>query len=99
MSIQSSGLVYSRVSQTFDGKLTITSGNAINGPIRIGLAFLPDGVSLANATGGDDGLEPYITVLSSGTLAPGRSATAIVQFKNRSSAKINFIPKGYSGQM
>lgn len=43
-----SGLAYSRVSQTFNGTLTINniSGSAISGPLQIFLTGLPNGVTL-----------------------------------------------------
>jgi hypothetical protein len=48
-----SGLAYSRVSQTFDGSLTLTnlSAGAIGGPVQILFTGLSPGVTLANATG------------------------------------------------
>jgi hypothetical protein len=95
-----SGLAYSRVSETFNGTVTIanTSSAAINGPLQIVLTSLTTGVTLANATGSFAG-NRYITVPLSGSLGPGQSTTVAVQFKNPANAAINFTPVIYSGSL
>src|SRR5271157_123355 len=100
ISTKASGLAYSRVSQTFNGTLTITniSINSITGPFQIVLIALPTGVTVANSTGSYFG-NPFITVPAVASLSPGQSATVNVQFKNRSNAKINFTPVVYSGSI
>jgi hypothetical protein len=100
ISTTASGLVYSRVSQTFTGTVTINnvSGNAINGPFQIVFASLPGGVTLVNATNAFNGM-PYITVPAVGTLAPGQAFSINVQFKNPLNAKISFTPTIYSGSI
>ena len=94
-----SGLAYSRVSQTFNGTVTLTniSGSAISGPLQILFMGLPAGVTVANATSSLFGTTPYLTVPAVSTLAPSQSATVSVQFKNPSNATINFTLAVYSG--
>ena len=94
---KASGLAYSRVSQTFNGTVTITniSNSAISGPLQIVFMGLTAGVTLANATGSLSGA-PYLTTAAA-SLAPGQSATVSVQFNNPSFGMINFTPVIYSG--
>jgi hypothetical protein len=91
-----SGLVYSRVSQTFNGTVTLKniSGSAVSGPLQIVFMGLTAGVTLVNATGSLSP-PPYLTVPAN--LAPGQSVTVSVKFKNPSNATINFTPAIYSG--
>jgi hypothetical protein len=98
ISTTASGLAYSRVSQTFNGTVTITniSSNTIAGPFQIVLNSLTAGVTLTNATGSFGGWS-YLTVPAVGSLATGQSATVKVTFKNPSNAIINFLPIIYSG--
>jgi uncharacterized repeat protein (TIGR03803 family) len=92
-----SGLSYSRVSQTFNGTVTIDniSGTAITGALRILFVGLTTGVTL----NGSDSFygTPYLTL--PGGLAPGESVTVDVQFKNPSNVTINFTPAIYSGSI
>jgi hypothetical protein len=94
-----SGLVYSRVTQTFQGRVTLTniSSSAVSGPIQILFFGMPATVTLVNATGNLPGT-PYLTIPGS-ALAPGQSITVPVQFKNPSNATINFTPAIYSGSI
>jgi hypothetical protein len=95
-----SGLAYSRVTQSFNGTVTLKniSDSAISGPLQIFFTGLTDGVTLANATGDLSGT-PYVTVPAASGLAPGQSITVNVQFKNPSNATINFTPAIYSGSI
>lgn len=98
ISIVASGLAYSRVSNTFNGTITVknVSSSAIAGPFKIVLDSLTPGVTLANATGTFGGW-PYIAVSTVGSIAPGSSASVSVQFHNPANALINFSPLPYSG--
>lgn len=95
-----SGLAYSRVSQTFNGTLTVTniSSGAINGPLQILFTGLTADVTLKNATSALSGT-PYLTIPAVASLAPGQSATVNIQFENPSNAAINFTPIIYSGSI
>jgi len=97
--IIASGLAYSRVTQTFNGTITLTnmmSGSAISGPLQILFSGLTAPVTLVNATGYFSGA-PYLTVPGVTSLAPGVSVTVPVQFKDPSNAIINATPAVYSG--
>ena len=100
VSVTSSGLVYSHLTRTFSGTVTVlnASGHSIAGPIEIVLTNLTAGVTLVNATGTSGG-NSYITVLASGSLAAGQSANAAVRFSDPSNALIHFTPVVYSGSL
>jgi hypothetical protein len=95
-----SGLSYSRVSQTFNGTITVknVSSSVIGGPLQIVFFGLPAQVALANATGNLSGM-PYMTIPAVSGLVPGQSVTVNVQFKNPSDATINLTPVIYSGSI
>jgi hypothetical protein len=95
-----SGLAYSRVSQTFNGTVTLRniSGSVITGPLQILFAGMPANVTLVNATANLSGT-PYLTVPAVASLAPGQSVTVGIQFKNPSNATINLAPVVYSGSI
>jgi hypothetical protein len=97
VSITAAGLAYSRVSQTFNGTITVKNIGAttIAGPFEILFTALPSGVTLANATGTIGGV-PYLT-LPGASLAPGQSATVSVQLRNPGNVQINLTPVIYSG--
>src|ERR1022692_2519538 len=102
MAITATGLAYSRVTQTFDGTMTITNiGNSVisapsNGFFQILFTSLPAGVTLANA-GGTFNASPFVTLFNVNSLGPGQSASVAVQFKNPSDVKIQFTPVVYTG--
>ncbi|MBV8902945.1 MAG: hypothetical protein JOZ22_04850 [Acidobacteriia bacterium] len=93
--ITSSGLIYSRVTRTYNGTITIrnNSSNPISGPIYVLLQNLTQGVTLIGSdTSVIMGL-PAVQVLGGGaTLQPGQSATAPVAFSDPGGAPINFTP-------
>jgi hypothetical protein len=100
VSVTSTGLVYSHITRTFSGTLTVqnTSGQSIAGPIEIVLTNLTSGVTLLNATGTFVG-NSYVIVLPSGSLAAGQSASIAVTFGDPSNALIHFTPAVYSGSL
>jgi hypothetical protein len=100
LAVTASGLAYSRVSQTFNGTVTIQniSSSTISGPFYLLFTALTDSVTLANATGTYIGV-PYVTVPNAASLAPGQTATAVVRFNNPSFATINFNPLVYTGTL
>jgi len=91
VSVTSSGFLYSRATGKFSGTLTLTNtgATAISGQVAVTLNNLTTGVTLANATGTNNGF-PYIS--SAVSLNPGASTTIPVQFTNPSNAIINFTP-------
>jgi hypothetical protein len=100
VSATATGLAYSRVSQTFNGTVTIKNigDSTVTGPFQMVCTSLTAGVTLANATNTFAGI-PYISVPAATSLSPGQSATVSVQFKNPANAVINFTPVIYSGSL
>lgn len=100
VSTTASGLAYSRVSQTYNGTVTIknTGNSTLAGPLQIVFTSLTAGVTVVNATGTFSG-SPFLTVPGVTSLASGQSATVSVQFKNPSNGTINFIPVIFSGSL
>jgi uncharacterized protein len=98
VSIASSGLAYSRISKQYSETVTITntSGAALRGPLQLVLANLSAGAALTNANGvGPNG--PYVTALSSGSLAPGTSVTATIRIAAPQSNSPIYTPLVFSG--
>jgi hypothetical protein len=100
ISATSSGLLYSRVTKTYTGTVTIKniSTAVINGPLEIAITSLSSAVALVNAVGTYNG-NPYIEVPSVTSLSPGQSAIVNVQFRDPSGAPITFTPVTYSGSL
>lgn len=100
ISTTASGLVYSRVSQTFNGTVTINnvSTSTFTGPFQIFFTSLTAGVVLNNPTGAYNSTS-YVTVPAVTMLGPGQSAAVNVQFENPSNATITFTPAVYSGSL
>jgi sugar lactone lactonase YvrE len=96
VTITSTGFLYSRATRTYDGTVTVTntSGSAIAGPIQVGFANLPTGVTLANATTTNSGV-PFITLPAG--LAPQQAISFMVQFNDPSNLSISYSPIIYSG--
>jgi len=92
-----SGLAYSRITQTFNGSVTIknlSGTDTISGPLLVLFTGLPTGVTLQNATSDVSGM-PYVTLPSG--LAPGQSTVVSVKFLNPANATINLTTSVYSG--
>jgi hypothetical protein len=89
--ITSSALVYSRVSKTYNGTLTIenNSSNAISGPVTIQLDNLTSGVTFLGdpAVGG-----PQVVFTLSSPLAPGQSTSLPISFSDPTNKLIQFTP-------
>jgi hypothetical protein len=100
VAIKVSGLVYSRVSQTLNGTVTLKniSASAISGPLQIVFFGMPATATLVNATADLSGT-PYLTVPNGANLAPGQSFTVTVQFKNPSNTTLDLTPVVYLGSI
>jgi len=98
VSAMSSGLAYSRVTRTFDATVTITnlSSSTVAGPFQIVLDSLTAGVDVTNESSIFGGW-PYVTLPGIGSLSPGQSASANVQFGNPANALIDANLVVYSG--
>ncbi len=97
VSVTASGLAYSRVTQTYNGVITIrnVSGAPVAGPFEVALASLPPGVSLVNYSDWRSG-NPVILVPGVTVLAAGQSATVAIRLTNSSSNSIRFTPILYA---
>lgn len=95
----SSGLIYVRRTQTFNGTIRITNtGNTtLAGPLQVVLNGLPASVVLANANGRYLGA-PYLTS-NVASLSPGRSTTVNVSFRNPSRTRVSYSLRVYSGSL
>jgi hypothetical protein len=93
----SSGLAYSRVTQTFVGTVTFknTGSTTIAGPLLVVFNGLPENVKLVNQSGLLNGV-PYLSVPVT-SLAPGQSGSVSVQFQNPSDGAMSYTPVIYSG--
>ncbi len=91
----STGLIFSRVTNTFNCTLTVTntSSSAIAGPIQIGFKNLPANISLANPTSPQ--VPGFIAI--PGGLAAGQSTSLSIRFNNPLSGPIALIPVAYTG--
>ncbi len=92
--ITSTGFIYSRVTKTFNGTVTVTniSNSAIPGSIQIGFSNLPVGVTLVNAT---STIGPFIAI--PGGLEAKQSTSFSVHFSNPSNLNIGYTPVAYTG--
>lgn len=98
VSITGSGLAYSRISKQYSGTITITnvSGSELKAPLQLVLNSLSAGAALANATGVSAN-GPYLTALTSDTLAPGASVTVTIRVTASQTASPTYLPMVYSG--
>lgn len=99
VSIVASGLGFNRATQLYTGTITIknTSAAALSGPLQVFFNDLPSGLTLANATGYQGGLIPYIT--SSGTIQPNATISVPVQFRVQGATGISYHIAVYSGTL
>ncbi len=99
MKLSVSGLAFNRGTQLYTGTVTLTNtgSTSVTGPVQLFFNGLPSGVALANATGSQGGVIPFIT--SSGTLMPGSSVTIPVQFQMQGSARVTYSNTVYSGTL
>jgi len=97
VSVTHTGFGRNHATGVWTATLTVknTSGSALSGPVQVVLTKLSANATMVNSTGAVNGA-PYVTV-SAGTVAPGASANAMIQFNNPSNAFINFTPITYSG--
>lgn len=92
-----SALAMNRSTGQFSGTITLTNttGAAINGPFQVEFSGLPNGVTLANASGSHNGA-PYITA-SNASVAPGATVTLSTVFNNPSKGAIPYTATINSG--
>ena len=97
LSVKVGGFIYNRASRQFTQTLTITniSSSPIVGPIELMLTNLKN-ATLVNQSGTYQG-NPYITVMSSGSLGVGQSLTFTLVFNDPTLASISYIPEFLAG--
>jgi hypothetical protein len=87
----------------FQQKVTIqnTGANSIAGPISLALDNLSANATLANANGltscAAPSASPYIAVVAGSGLAPGASASVVLQFTRAGSAGITYNTRVLAG--
>jgi pectin methylesterase-like acyl-CoA thioesterase len=99
VNIVQSGLTLNRTTGLMSGTVTFTnmSNAAISGNLLFRLDSLTTGVTLANATGTQNGA-PTITLPTS-MLAPGQSVTVTTSFQNLNHLLISYTPKLFDGKL
>ncbi|MFN0124643.1 MAG: beta strand repeat-containing protein, partial [Blastocatellia bacterium] len=101
LQVTRSGLVYSRLTRTYNSVITVTNTGAqpVAGPLDVRLLNLNSGVTLVNATGvvtTDNGaVVPYLSI--DGGLQPGQSVSLNAQFRNPNNELIDFAPQIFRG--
>lgn len=95
LSVSRSGLVYNRATQRFNGTITLTAQQAIQGPLQLQFNGLTSGVTLDKASGSHAGA-PYISLGAAG-LAAGASVTVPVSFINPAKQSISYSTQIFSG--
>jgi Right handed beta helix region len=97
LSVQFGGLVYNRASRQFTQTLTVTnvSSGALAGPIELVLLDLKN-ASLVNESGVTQG-NPYITILTSGSLGAGQSLSITLVFSDPTLAGISYTAEFLAG--
>jgi hypothetical protein len=97
VSVKFGGFVYNRTTRQFTQTLTITniSGTSIPGPIELVFLNLKN-ASVVNLSGTYQG-NPYITVLSSGSLGAGQSVTITLTFADPTLTPITYASEFLAG--
>jgi hypothetical protein len=92
VSVAQNGFVRDRATMLWVATLRVTntSGTSITGPIAVAITNLSGNATMVNFTGVNQG-NPYVLV-PTGTLAPGASASVLIEFQNPSNALITYTP-------
>jgi hypothetical protein len=102
VTVTRSGFVRDRRSGTYAQQITITNNNPgpLTGPFYLALDSLGANATLANGTGTTEVFaplnSPYLAVAGN-TLAPGASASAVLQFANPSNGAITWTARVLNG--
>jgi hypothetical protein len=89
--ITTGGLVYNRHTQSYSQTITVlnNTSTAVDAPLSVVFKNLTAGVTLSNQTGTVSG-SPTLSILPSGSLAPGQSATVTAVFHDPTLAAVNY---------
>lgn len=98
--VSNTGFSLNRVTGKWSATMSVKniSATAIAAPIQVVLTNLSSNATMVNNTGMSGG-SPYITVLTSGSLAPGGTVKVSIQFTNSNGGFITFTPVTYTGQL
>jgi hypothetical protein len=103
LTITRGGFAYNAGTQRFLQTVTLANGgsSAISAPVYLVLDALSSNASVANASGvtacAAPSGSPYVTILPSGALAAGQSASIQLQFVDPSKAGITYTPRVLAG--
>lgn len=103
VTITRGGFAYNAGTQRFLQTVTLANAgsSAISAPVYLVLDSLSSNASVANATGvtacASPSGSPYVTVVPSGALAAGQSASIQLQFTDPSKAGITYAPRVLAG--
>jgi hypothetical protein len=99
MKVTTSAFTLNRSTNLYAGTITVTntSTSSVDRPLTVVLTNISAGVTAVNASGVQPGQGYFYTLPGSDPLTPGQAANFAVQFTNPSNARINFVPKVYSG--
>ncbi len=92
--VTTGGLVYNRLTKSYSQAITILNNtkSPVAAPLSIVFSALPSGVTLSNETSTYSGA-PALRILSSGSLAPGQSATVTAVFNDPTLAAVSYSTK------
>jgi uncharacterized repeat protein (TIGR01451 family) len=103
--VTQTGFVLNRLTGIWSATMTVTNtgGSAIAAPIEVVMGGLSSNATMYNYSGYYNGSpyagNPYITVLATGSLAPGASLNVTIEFTNPSNGSIEFTPVTFSGKL
>ncbi len=99
VSVTQNGFGRNRATGIWTATVTVTNTSAtpIAGPVSVAIASLSSDATMVNY-GGVFMNQPYVQV-SAGTIAPGASVSAAIQFQDPSAGLINYTPVTYSGAL
>lgn len=102
ISVRRGGFAYNSGKQVFVQAVTLTNsgGTAVAAPVYLVLNGLSSNTSLANASGATSCISsgnPYITVLPSGSLAPGQSVSIQLNFGDPTKLGITYTTQVLAG--
>ena len=89
--ITTGGLVYNRRTQSYSQTITVLNNTSatVDAPFSVVFKNLTAGVTLSNQTSTFAG-SPALSILPSGSLAPGQSATITAVFYDPTLAAVNY---------
>jgi hypothetical protein len=89
--VTTGGLLYNRRTQSYSQTISVlnNTSSVVNAPLSVVFSGLSAGVTLSNKTGMVSGA-PALSVLPSGSLAPGQAVTVTAVFSDPTLAAVNY---------